>query len=377
VIFPYVDLKHLHSLEVFTVGYNVVPLESTAIQNLREIVESEESDSYSQIPNLFLIFNLDKAKVKKMLSVNNIRCILNASENVTELASETDFIFYNKKIKKFLNYDAENTDLEFEKHLIASSKSEVILQDKIQKIKAKATRIFTEINQEGDLENIKKILKGYDWKYWLKILRFVELYYDINVPPFKIEQRSSGSETLFDYSNEYEIIISTNKLIAQEFIQLLHDYRSKKVNPSNLELQQLYYPQKLYTYLRNHHWKNGISEDFLREWIQMKITNHSLTRNEWVDFEEIFQKLKIPIEFLPSSLNSEKYSIDPTPYKHIEASNPKINVVDAKKSDSVPSVLNFPQFKLWMINILDEIENLTGIDSLGESNIKELGLKKV
>ena len=40
VIFPYVDLKHLHALELFTVGHNVVDLESTALYNLKEIIEN-------------------------------------------------------------------------------------------------------------------------------------------------------------------------------------------------------------------------------------------------------------------------------------------------------------------------------------------------
>ncbi|MDX1797557.1 MAG: hypothetical protein R3255_02805 [Candidatus Lokiarchaeia archaeon] len=39
VIFPYVDLKHLHALEKFTVGYNVVDLETTALHNHKEILE--------------------------------------------------------------------------------------------------------------------------------------------------------------------------------------------------------------------------------------------------------------------------------------------------------------------------------------------------
>ena len=39
VVFPYVDLRHLHGLEIFTAGYNVVDIESTAIHNIKEILE--------------------------------------------------------------------------------------------------------------------------------------------------------------------------------------------------------------------------------------------------------------------------------------------------------------------------------------------------
>ena len=57
VIFPYVDLKHLRALEIFTVGYNVVPIDATALHNVKEIVELDAFDTYSQHPNLFIIYN--------------------------------------------------------------------------------------------------------------------------------------------------------------------------------------------------------------------------------------------------------------------------------------------------------------------------------
>ena len=51
------------------------------------------------------------------------------------------------------------------------------------------------------------------------------------------------------YSDEYGLIIATNKIIAREFIEQLHEYRSNNVNASNLKLDQMYNPQKLYNYL--------------------------------------------------------------------------------------------------------------------------------
>ena len=53
VIFPYIDLKHLHALELFTVGHNVIDLESTALYNLKEIIEFEANNSYSQNRTFF------------------------------------------------------------------------------------------------------------------------------------------------------------------------------------------------------------------------------------------------------------------------------------------------------------------------------------
>ena len=124
VIFPYIDLKHLHALESFTVGHTIIDIESTALYNMREIIEGETINSYSQNPNLFLIYNLDGDKVKEIMKIEGIRCILNANENIGSLANGESFIFYNKKTKNFLNYEFNNVNLEFEKHLITISKDQ-------------------------------------------------------------------------------------------------------------------------------------------------------------------------------------------------------------------------------------------------------------
>ncbi|MHA1472991.1 MAG: hypothetical protein ACTSQW_07845, partial [Promethearchaeota archaeon] len=38
IIFPYIDLKHLRSLDLFTVGFETVDIDSTVIHNLNEII---------------------------------------------------------------------------------------------------------------------------------------------------------------------------------------------------------------------------------------------------------------------------------------------------------------------------------------------------
>ena len=65
-------------------------------------------------------------------------------------------------------------------------------------------------------------------------------------------------------------------IFKAKFIQLLHEYRSKRVNAANLELEQPFNPEKLYTYLRNHHWKDGIATESLQEWVQMNISKYKL-----------------------------------------------------------------------------------------------------
>ena len=125
VIFPYVDLKHLHALEMFTAGYNVVDLESTALHDLKNILEFESTNTYSQNPTLYFIYNLDEDKVRELMTINRIRCILNTNENVSNLANGSRFVFYNKKSNQYLNYTP--LDLDFEKFLIASSGSKTVL----------------------------------------------------------------------------------------------------------------------------------------------------------------------------------------------------------------------------------------------------------
>ena len=130
-----------------------------------------------------------------------------------------NFILYNKKHNEFLKFD--NKDLEFETHLISTSENEAILQDKIQKIKTAATRIFTELNQNRSLDRLPEILAEYDQKYWDKILTFTKLYYDINVPEtteIKIPLKSRLDKNLKDFSDGYEIIISQNKNIANDYL---------------------------------------------------------------------------------------------------------------------------------------------------------------
>ena len=61
VIYPYVDLKHLHSLEVFTASYSHIDLESTALNDLRQVLELESESSYSQSPTFYFIYNIERS----------------------------------------------------------------------------------------------------------------------------------------------------------------------------------------------------------------------------------------------------------------------------------------------------------------------------
>ena len=105
IIFPHVDLKHLHGLEVFTVGHNLIDLESTALHNLKEILEFEVNNSYSQNPSLYLIYNLNRDHLEEIIGLEDIRCILNVNENINGLANLSNFVVFNKKTNQFINYN--------------------------------------------------------------------------------------------------------------------------------------------------------------------------------------------------------------------------------------------------------------------------------
>ncbi|MFW9826684.1 MAG: hypothetical protein ACFFEY_03580 [Candidatus Thorarchaeota archaeon] len=353
VIFPYVDVKHLHALEIFTIGYTVIDLESTALHNIKEILEFEKDNSYSQNPTLFFISNANFGKVKEIMELNGIHCIINSNENISELADGSKFIFFNKKSGQFLNYNIMDSELVFENHLILESADEQILQDKIQKIKIAATRIFKEINTTGNLQHLSDILYDYDKKYWDSILKFTRNYFDINIPNIS-EIKFLPHNKLKDFSEEYEIIISTNRQIGKEFIHLMHNYREKKVNPAHLELEELYFPQKLYNYLRNHHWKEGIPEDFILRWISMENSGYTLTEQDHIDFDTIFNYLGIINKFLP-----------------------KNKVIELKiRKEKIPYRINdMETYKPWILNKIDYIEiNIGNVIDLGvkESFLQEL-----
>lgn len=356
VIYPYVDVKHIHSLDCFTVGHDLIDIDSTGLENLHDIVEFETNNSYSQKPTLYYLLNVSAEDIEKLVESPNIRCIINTADNVEHLANGNRFIFYNKKNKSFLNYQPERENLSFEQHLIQSSQNEQVLLDEILKIKSIATKIFSDLNANNNPDNLPTLMSDYDQIYWDNILSFTEQYFSVQIPkinkpitPLK-KKRLALSR---DFSEEYEFILKTNRKIGQKFIQLLHDYRFNKVNPANLEIDQLYYPKKLYNYLRNHHWTKGIPQDFVANWVQKLYTNSHLDENDSIDFQIIFDKLQIiPVQKL-NTIQEKKSLKEP---------NDDILEIDNKISETIieviPPIENFHEFRNWLLKKLDELQNL-------------------
>ena len=356
VIYPYVDVKHIHSLDCFTVGHDLIDIDSTGLDNLHDIVEFETSNSYSQQPTLYYLLNVNAEELEKLMESPNIRCIINASENVEHLANGNYFIFYNKKNRTFLNYQPERENLAFEQQLIRSSQNEQELLDNVLKIKSTATKIFSDLNANANSGNLPTLLSDYEQKYWDKILTFTQLYFNIQIPKFirpKISSKKKYSVPSKDFSKEYEFILKTNRKIGQKFIQLLHDYRADRVNSANLEIDQLYYPKKLYNYLRNRHWTKGIPQEFITNWVQKLNINSHLDESDRLDFQIIFDKLRIiPVKKIntPKEIKTSK-----NPVKEHSGFEDKIT---KKVIETIPPIESFQEFRNWVLKKIDELENL-------------------
>jgi len=379
VIFPYVDLKHLRSLDLFAVGFETVDIDSTVIHNLNEIIDYESNNSYSQLQTVYFVLNPSFEELERLVDSPKLRCVINSKENVERLANGDQFVFYNKKNNSFLNYDFESQDLSFEKELFRTSANKQSLLDELLKIKSTSSKIFTELNQNNSPDNLPEILKEYDQKYWNKILKFTELYCQIEIPDFNPPAqlpKNNSSKNEIDYSAEYEIIIKTNRKIGRSFIQLIHQYRYDKVNPANLEVNQLFYPKKLYNYLRNHHWKDGMPEEFAIKWLKDAQASFLDPEEALMEFQVILNKLN-----LTYSLNSVKIEKKTAPEKKIntrkknqnkkQASIPPVKQTkQVKKSNSsqpIPSTDNFTEFKRWLLKKITLLENIESINSKGEN----------
>ena len=358
VIFPYVDLKHLRSVDLFTVGFETVDIDSNAIHNLNEIIEYECNSSYSQLQTIYFILNPSLEELERLVDSPKLRCVINSKENIESLANGDHFVFYNKKNNIFLNYEFESGDLSFEKEIILTSPNKEAILDELLKIKNLSTKIFAELNQNSSPDNLPEILGEYDQKYWNKILRFTELYCQIEIPefnrPVQLPKRKSSSDEI-DYSAEYEIIIKTNRKMGRSFIHLIHDYRYDRVNPSNLEVNQLFYPQKLYNYLRNHHWKKGIPKEFAINWFKNISKDLSDPEEVLVEFHVILKKLQLSYTINDTDLE-RKTETEKKGKSQIEKPKSISKANQPKNSPAIPSIDNFAEFKNWLLHKLAELE---------------------
>jgi len=373
VIYPYLDIKHLRALELFTVGHSVIELDCTALNDITSILEHQEG-TYSLNPPFFFVYNASSNIIQSIQKLENVRYIINSNDNVETYANGSEVLFYNKKSKNFVNLSIESkSELEFENELFHQSHGDQeVLQDLLMRIKGISTRIYKEFVESSDIKRVQVILEEYESvfarKFWSRILQFTQNFFKIIIPEEltkslinsipRVKSSISNNpprDNEDDFSREYEAILSTGRSIAQAFITSLHDYRSEHVNPANLEIVQLYDPKELYNYLRNHHWKDGISADFIEQWVGLK----DVLNDEEVElFFELFSKLNISTTCL--KLNEKNKEITPiytqaTPSTEIKKQEPRLISSPAYYSPP-PSVKNFNKFKEWILAQLEELE---------------------
>ncbi|MHA1491301.1 MAG: hypothetical protein ACTSRI_16825, partial [Promethearchaeota archaeon] len=114
---------------------------------------------------------------------------------------------------------------------------------------------------------------------------------------------------------------------------------------------------KLYNYLRNHHWKSGISEEFLVSWVQAIKSNGVLSKDNLTDFETIFEKIKVSKEIIIKILDYPPSKLVP-PKKKDKSSIKLANGKENPIKSSVPSVKDFQSFKKWILKKLQDIDDL-------------------
>ncbi len=348
LIYPHVDLKYLNALEIFTVGYTFIPIDATALTSVNDILEA---NVYSTIPNFYLIYNLNLKDIYAIMQYPSLHYILNTSENAKELipklavpsiqspSSATSenltsqpLILYNKKTKKFLNYDFIARDLSFEKKIIERCPTLDLLRDDLLKIKNLAGQIFILLNEGKSIKSIQKFLsKSHeDENEQEKILRFMEHFYDVRIchllkkasslnddDSISIEKISKSDpllqkkDPLQQYREEYRALKNLPATIKRMFVSCMEEYCLEHVNTANLEDKVLINPENRYLYLRQHHWKLGLPEDFLRTWLKsVPCEAHVL------DLHSFLQSLGLApnkIDSIFTSLSSSTYLNNFTP----------------------------------------------------------------
>ncbi|TXT60883.1 MAG: hypothetical protein BAJALOKI2v1_70035 [Promethearchaeota archaeon] len=377
LIYPYVDIENLRTLEKFLIGYKIIEIESSDLFNIKDVVTLEIEENESRQKSFFIISNLPRKDIQALSKVKGLHCIINTSANLTDLKTQA-FILYNKKRQQFVNYPMEEQDLTFEKKIFAEKNDDESYSSTLDKIHEISKKLVYKINAESNKKKVSEILEEYSKEEAQKIIEYTLNFYGIEASVLDLEMvgntkhsanNSNGNRTIDStISEEYQKIISSNKMLSAEFVPTLHDYRFNNVNESNLDLDELYSPESLYIYLRKHHWKDGIPKDFLKEWLKMENTGYKLTEQDILDFEILLNELKVPTKTLLNIMDTKnlnkkhekpliKQENPFSPKNQKETMEKKIRDMKKRSSEAIPSVEDFENFKVWILRKLDNLEH--------------------
>jgi len=113
--------------------------------------------------------------------------------------------------------------------------------------------------------------------------------------------------------------------------------------------------------LRNHHWKNGMPKEFAIDWFKS-------ARKDFSDEEELLMEYQVIINKLDLPYSVQDIEVENAAEPQKEKSNlgknygkKKVSVAKANypaKSQPIPSIDTFFEFKNWLLNKLDQLEGL-------------------
>jgi len=380
VIFPYVDQKHLQTLEIFLDGYKVDICDATAIYNLKDVLIY--STGYSQIPEFRLILNVDKTDILDLCRLEEFRGVINTRMKVVKLdvmikAQESGFIVYNKKLKSFPNYSFKDIDLTFETEILNKCPSLEILIDEIGSLRSLSKKVYLALNQENVKEEIIKILQEVKPQYYKKIFERVSNYYNINVPSEILEisdNKGKNDKKLTKNEKEigllqYDKISKINPQIFNIFVTSLSNYK-ENFNDRNLVIKQ-YFPENFYVYLKSHHWKENIPEEFLENFCRQVSNQMDYSDDVYEDLKEVLTIIGAGNNYIDeisglwdsdthlskielfNEENFTKYDI-----KEIDPLNLEPKENRHISLENIPNIDNIKSFKNWIRKKLDQIEKL-------------------
>lgn len=383
IIFPYVDQEHLQTLEIFLDGYKVDICDATAIYNLKDVLIY--STGYSQIPEFRLILNVDKADILDLCKLEKFRGVINTrmkeiKPDVMIKAQKSGFIIYNKKLKSFPNYSFKDIDLTFETEILNKCPSLEILIDEIGSLRSLSKKIYLALNQENEKEEIIKILQEIKPQYYNKIFEQVSNYYNINVPSEILEISDDKGKNDKELSKDekeigllqYDKVRKINPQIFNIFVTSLSNYK-ENFNDRNLVIKQ-YFPENFYVYLKSHHWKENIPEEFLENFCRQVSNQVDYSDDVYEDLKKILTTIGVGNGYF-DGINS--LWDDDTHLSKIELFNEEnftkydikeINSLDIepKKNthislESIPNIDDIKSFRNWIRKKLHQIEELIEI----------------
>ena len=137
----------------------------------------------------------------------------------------------------------------------------------------------------------------------------------------------------------------------------------------------MFNPLRLYNYLRNRHWKEGIPETSLKEWSSMNRSQYTLTDGDHDDFQAISDSLQIDIKLFNSPQITPHQEIDMLNKNKCEEGE----VLKENKFTAIPSVkTDWSNFRKWVLDKVIVLEKILDINDIAINDVigKDISLEQ-